>query len=315
MKTAATPVSSGYRRMSPGKKKFLDSRYLLILVLPCILYLVLFNYVPIWGISISFMDYKPFLGVSGSTWVGAKHYIRFFTELNSWKLVRNTFLLSAYSLIISFPFTIFLALVVNEVRVDWTKKAFQTVSYMPHFISTVVIVGMLKSMLNPDSGLLMDFMNLFGFPRADVFTYPRYFRSLYIFSGIWQEAGWGAIIYYAALAAIDQELYEAAVIDGAGKLQQITHITLPCIAPTIVTLFVLRTGSLLSVGFEKAYLMQTTSNLVTSDVISTYVYRQGLAGSQFSYSTAVGLFNSLINLLFVVAANFVSRKLTDYSLW
>ncbi len=295
--------------------KFRDSYQLLILFLPCLIYYIMFAYFPLWGISIAFMDYKPFKGVSGSQWVGMKHFIRFFTDPNSWKLIRNTFLLSFYDLIFAFPFTIIFALIVNEIRQERLKKAFQTVTYMPHFISTVVIVGMLKSFLNPTNGMIMNVLALFGFERIDMFSYAAYFRRLYVLSGMWQGTGWGAIIYYAALSNISQELYEAAVIDGANKFKQTIYITIPCITPTIVTLFILRTGSLLSVGFEKAYLMTTTATLSVADVISTYTYRQGLAGGQFSYATAVGLFNSVINLVFLVVANYGSRKLTDSSLW
>ncbi len=295
--------------------KFRDSWQLLILFLPCLIYYLMFNYAPLWGISIAFMDYRPFKGLSGSAWVGLKHFTRFFNNPDSWKLIRNTFLLSFYDLLFAFPFTIIFALIVNEIKQERIKKGFQTITYMPHFISTVVIVGLLKNFLNPNSGLITNFLALLGFPRIDMFSYSRYFRRLYVLSGIWQGVGWSAIIYYAALSNINQELYESAVIDGANKLEQTWYITLPSILPTIVTLFILRTGSLLSVGFEKAYLMTTSATLSVADVISTYVYRQGLAGGEFSYATAVGLFNSVINLFFLVVANYGSRKLTDSSLW
>lgn len=295
--------------------KFKDSWQLLILFLPCFIYYVMFSYVPIWGISIAFMDYKPFKGVAGSEWVGMKHFIRFFNDPNSLRLIRNTFLLSFYDLLFAFPFTIIFALIVNEIKNERVKKGFQTITYLPHFISTVVVVGMLKSFLEPTHGMIMNLLAAFGFERIDMFSYSQYFRRLYVLSGIWQQTGWSAIIYYAALSNIDQELYEAASIDGANKLQQTLYITLPSIASTIVTLLILRTGSLLSVGFEKAYLMTTAATLSVADVISTYTYRQGLAGSQFSYATAVGLFNSVINLLFLVIANYSSKKLTESSLW
>jgi len=314
-KNASGTAKAVPKKKSKGLKKFLDSWQLLVLFLPCFVYYVMFAYVPMWGIAFSFMDYKPFLGLAGSKWVGFEHYQMFFSDPNSWTLVKNTFLISFYDLLFSFPFTIIFALIVNEIKQEKLKKAFQTVTYMPHFISTVVIVGILKSLLDPSNGMIMNVLMNFGFPKIDLFAYSEYFRPMYILSGIWQGTGWGAIIYYAALSNIDQELYEAAVIDGANKFQQIIHITIPSIIPTIVTLFILRTGSLLSVGFEKAYLMQTTANLSTSDVISTYVYRQGLAGSRFSYATAVGMFNSVINLAFLLISNYGSKKLTENSLW
>ncbi len=298
-----------------GLRKFRQSYQLLILFLPCFIYYVMFVYIPMFGISISFMDFKPFIGFAGSKWVGLKHYIRFFTDPYSWQLVRNTFLLSFFDLLISFPATIVFALIVNELKQPRIKKSFQTITYMPHFISVVVVVGMLKNFLNPSGGLLFDLFRNFGMPNIDLFTYSQYFRGLYISSGIWQNIGWSAIIYYAALSNIDPQLYESAVIDGANKFRQITQITIPSILPTIVILFVLRTGSLLTVGFDKAFLMQTTATYSTSDVISTYVYRSGLAGNQFSYSSAVGVFNSFVNLAFVLFANYASKKVTDTGLF
>lgn len=309
------PLASPTKKKSPGARKFHDSWQLLILLAPLVIYYILFSYIPLWGISVAFMDYRPFKGITDSKWVGMQQFQRFFGDPNSWKLIKNTFLLSFYDLVISFPFTIFFALIVNDIRNEKVKKGFQTVTYLPHFISTVVIVGMMKNFLNPDTGLIMNFLANLGMKRIDMFAYARFFRRLYILSGIWAGTGWGAIIYYAALSNVDQEMYEAAVIDGANKLHQVWYITLPSIAPTIVTMFILRTGSLLSVGFEKAYMMQTSATLSVSDVISTYTYRQGLAGGQFSYATAVGIFNSVVNLLFLIGANTISRKFSESSLW
>ena len=301
--------------MSPGMRKFLGSWQLLILFIPCFLYFLLYRYIPLWGISISFMDYMPFKGISGSEFVGLKHYIRFFQDPRSWLLVRNTFLISFFTLLFTFPFTIIFALVVNEVRQAKLKKAFQTISYMPHFISIVVVVGLLKSFLTPGTGLISQIVIFFGGPAIDLLSFPEYFRSLYVFTALWQSTGWSAIIYFAAISNIDQELYESAVIDGANKWKQIIYITLPCIMPTIITLLILSTGNLLSVGFEKTFLMQTPATYSTSDVISTYVYRQGLVGGQFSYTTAVGLFNSVVNLLMLVTANSISRRFSEHSIW
>ena len=295
--------------------KFKDSYQLVILFLPCFIYFFMFVYAPMWGLSIAFMDYKPFLGMSGSNWVGFKHFIRFFSSTMTWTLIKNTFLLSFYSLIISFPFTIIFALIVNEIRQPRLKKGFQTITYMPHFISVVVIVGMLKQFLKIDGGLIFGVLRTFGFPRIDVFSFSKYFRILYISSGIWQGTGWAAIIYYAAFAGISPELYESAVIDGANKFRQIIYITLPSIMPTIITLFILNTGHLLSIGFDKAYLMQVATNISASEVISTFVYKNGLLGAQYSYGAAVGLFNSFVNLGFVALANYGAKKLTQTSLY
>lgn len=297
------------------KKKIYESRQLLVLFLPCFLYFIIFKYLPMWGILISFKDYMPFKGFLNSNWVGLKHYTRFFNDPRAFVLVRNTFLLSFYTLIFSFPYTIIFALIVNEVRHVKTKKLFQTVSYMPHFISTVVVIGMLKAFLTPGSGMISNVLVSFGMKPIDLLSFPKYFRPLFVITDMWQHTGWNAIIYFAAIAGINPSLYESSVIDGANKFRQIIHITLPCIMPTIITLLILRTGSLLSVGFEKTLLMQVPATYSVSDVIATYVYRQGLVGGQFSYSTSVGVFNSIVNFVFLVASNYLSGKLSEHSLW
>lgn len=286
-----------------------------MLFAPCFLYFIIFKYLPMWGILISFKDFMPFKGFFGSQWVGLKHYKRFFNDPRALMLVKNTFLISFYTLIISFPYTIIFALIVNEIKNEKAKKLFQTISYMPHFISTVVVVGMLKSFLTPGSGMISNLLVSLGMEPKDLLSYPDYFRSLYVITDVWQHTGWNAIIYFAAIAGIDPALYESAIIDGANKFKQIIYITIPCIMPTIITLLILRTGSLLSVGFEKVFLMQAPSTYSVSDVISTYVYRQGLVGGQFSYSAAVGVFNSIVNFIFLVTANYLSKRLTEYSLW
>jgi len=268
-----------------------------------------------WGILVSFKDYMPFKGFFNSEWVGLKHYIRFFNDPRAFILVRNTFLISFYTLIFSFPYTIIFALIVNEIKQMKIKKIFQTISYMPHFISTVVVIGMLKAFLTPGSGFISNFLVSLGMEPIDMLSYPRYFRTLFVLTDMWQHTGWNAIIYFAAISNINPSLYESAVMDGANKFHQIIYITIPSIMPTIITLLILRTGSLLSVGFEKTLLMQVPATYSVSDVISTYVYRQGLVGGQFSYSTAVGLFNSLINLAFLVTSNYAARKFSEYSLW
>ena len=292
--------------------KFKDSYQLLILFLPCFLYLIFFSYVPIWGISIAFMEYRPFLGFRDSPWVGLEHFRNFFNDPFATRIIVNTFMLSFYDLIIAFPFTIVFALVVNEIKQPRIKKSFQTITYMPNFISTVVIVGMMRNFLSPGGGFLFNILQSLGFPRIDIFSFSGYFRTLYIGSGIWSGTGWGAIIFYAAFAGISPELYESAVIDGANKFKQIIHITIPSILPTIAILFILRTGTILSIGFDKAFLMQSPPNLSTSEVISTYVYK-GLVGNQMSFASAVGLFNSVVNLFFILLANYGTKKMTQTS--
>ena len=298
-----------------GLKKFKDSYQLLILFLPCFVYYVMFVYVPMYGLSISFMDFRPFRGFEGSSWVGLKHYERFFTDSYSWTLVRNTFLLSFYDLIFGFTLTIVFALLVNEIRLLKVKRTFQTITYLPHFISVVVVVGMMRSFLNPDGGLLFSLLQFFGMPRTDIFIHAEYFRTLYVSSGIWQSIGWQAIIYYAAIAGINPELYESAAIDGASRFQRAIHITLACIKPTIIILLILRMGSILSVGFDKAYLMQTVTTVSVSEILNTFVYSRGIAGNEMSYASAVGVFNSVVNCIFLLAANFIAKKTTGRSLF
>lgn len=294
-------------------KKFLGSKYLLLLFTPCFVYYVLFKYLPLWGILISFKNYSPFIGFLDSPWVGFKYFKMFFAYNGFFRLIRNTFLLSFYSLLWGFPAPIIFALILNEVRNMRIKRLVQTVSYLPHFISTVVVVSMVKMFLSP-RGVINSLLINIGIGRIDFMTDPGYFRTIYVASGIWQDLGWGSIIYLSALANIDPNLYEAALIDGANKLKQLIYITLPCIAPTIITMFLLRTGGLLSVGFEKVYLMQVPVTYETSDVINTFVFRQGLISGNFSYASAVGLFNSVVNVIFLVTANYLARY-SENSLW
>ena len=300
--------------------KFKDSRWLLLLLLPCILYYAFFVYAPMWGIIVSFKDYKPFLGFSGSKWVGFKHYMRFFTNPASWQLLRNTLTLSVYELVFGFTGTIVFALIVNEILQLRIKKAFQTITYIPYFISTVIIVGMLRLFLNPTGGLIFDILQRFGFPAIDMFAYSKYFRMLYVTSGIWQNIGWGAVIFYAAFAGISPELYESAVIDGANKLKRIVHITLPGILPIIIIRLILYIGSMLTIGFDKIFLMQTPTTISVSEVIETYIFKYGIGGgeygaSQFSYGAAMGMFNSVVNMILLFSANFIAKKTTKNSLF
>lgn len=297
------------------KNKLYKSRFLLILFLPCLIYYILFKYIPMWGILISFKDFKPFIGFADSAWVGIKHFTAFFNSPDAWRIIRNTLQLGLYSLIWGFPFPILFALLLNEVTSLKYKKLVQTVSYMPHFLSAVVICGMVITFLSPMRGVINQIIGWAGVDPINFMAQSKYFRSIYVVSDIWQQVGWGAIIYIAAITNVDAQLYEAAMIDGASKWKQIRCITLPCIAPTIVTMLILRTGSILEVGLEKVLLLQNPAIYESADIIATYVYRQGIVGSNMSYATAIGLFSALTNLVLLFSANFFSRKFSETSLF
>ncbi len=290
-------------------------KYLLLLFLPVAVYYVVFQYVPMAGIVLAFQDFLPGRGVFGSPWVGLHWFEQFFGSVYFTRTVRNTLLINVYSLLFGFPFPILFALVLNEVRAMAFKRTVQTVSYLPHFVSTVVVVGMLVNFLSPTDGIVNTLIKNLGGKPIFFMAEPSWFRALYVGSGIWQEFGWGSIIYLAALAGIDPQLYEAARIDGAGRFQQMLHVTLPGIAPTIVILLILSIGNLLSVGFEKVILMYSPATYETADVISSYVDRRGIVGAEFSYAAAVGLFNSVVNFLLLMAANWLSKKANQTSLW
>mgnify|MGYP001073219579 CR=1 FL=1 len=285
-------------------------RSLWAMSIPGIVLCVTFSYLPMWGILISFKKYSLYSGFFASRWVGLRYFQQFFNDVFAVRVIINTFLLSFYNLLFSFPMPIFLALLLNEMRLPKFKKITQTITYLPHFISTVIIVGMLKTFFSA-SGII----NRIFDTNINFFMQPEWFRPLYIGSGIWQGIGWGSIIYLAAIAGIDPTLYEAATIDGASRIHKMRFITLPSIANTIVVLLILNVGRMMSVGFEKVYLMYNETIYSTADVLSTYVYRMGLQGGNFGYGTAVGLFNSIVNLVLLFITNAVARKLSDYSLW
>ena len=295
--------------------KLKDGKYLLLLVLPAVICMLLFYYLPMWGVLISFKQYSPFKGFVDSPWVGLKHFRVFFENPFFYKYFRNTILLSAYSILWGFPAPIVFALILNDVQNIKFKKLVQTVSYMPHFYSTVVVVGLFTMFLSPTSGPINKLIMSLGFNRVSFLADARYFRTIYISSEIWQSLGWGTIIYLAALTNIDPQLYEAAIIDGASKFKRLVYITLPCLAPTIITMLLLRLGQVMNVGFERAYLLQKPSTYETSDIIQTYIYRTGIEGNNFSFASAVGLFNSAINVFFLVTCNKLSQYLTETSLW
>ena len=289
---------------------------LYLFVIPAIVYLFIFNYLPMYGVQIAFRNFVAKKGITGSDWVGLKHFMRAFRLPNFIDIIKNTLVLSLYSIAVSFPVPIILALVINEIRNPLFKRSVQTISYAPHFISTVVLVSMIEMFCNTDYGVINRICMLFdGGKPIPFLADQRYFRSLYVLSGVWQTAGWSAIVYLSALAGIDPALHESAMIDGASRMQRIIHINLPGILPTISILFILQVGSLMSVGFEKVYLMQKPLNLDVSEIISTYVYKQGLQQSQFSFSSAVGLFNSVVNCVLLLITNYVSNALGGSSLF
>ncbi|TNJ61560.1 sugar ABC transporter permease [Paenibacillus hemerocallicola] len=287
--------------------------YYVMFFIPLVYFLV-FHYVPMFGILIAFKNYNVFQGVFDSPWVGTKYFRQFLTDPYFYKLVRNTLLIGLYHIMFSFPAPIVLALLLNELKHHVFKRFVQTVSYLPHFLSTVVVVGIIVNFMSYD-GIMNQFMGLLGLEPVHFLMSPEWFRSIYIGSEIWQGIGWGSIIYLAALTAIDPQLYEAATIDGANRWKQMIHVTLPGIAPTIVILLLFNIGAVMNVSFEKILLLSNGSNQDASDVIALHVYRRGLISSDFSYATAVGLFNSVIAVLLLTFANRVSKKVSETSLW
>lgn len=304
--------------MKDLKKKmrtdWVRNRSLYILVIPVVVFYILFNYKPIYGAIIAFQDYTPRLGISGSEWVGLENFKRFFSDIYFGRLMRNTLLLSFYDIVFGFPAPIILALLLNEVHNRFFKNVTQTITYLPHFISMIVVCGMLTD-FSLSTGLFNDIIEFFGGERHPLLQDPSLYRTIYILSGIWQQVGWGTIIYLSALAGVDSQLYEAAQIDGAGKWKQTLHVTLPGIAPTIITMFILKIGKLMSMGYEKTILLYNPSTYETADIISSYVYRIGLLEQDWSYSTAIGLFNSVINFALLILANKLSKKYSETSLW
>jgi len=288
---------------------------LYLLILPVIVYFVIFEYFPMYGVVIAFKDFIATKGIWGSPWVGFKHFERFFDSYYFWRLIKNTLGIGIYELLVGFPIPILLALLIHEVRSSFFKRFVQTVTYAPHFLSTVVVVGMLFLFLSPQTGFVNRLLELVGFKPISFMTEPGWFKTIYVLSGVWQHMGWSSIVYLAALSAVDPQLHEAARVDGANRLQRIWHINVPGILPTIVILLILNVGRLLSVGFEKVFLMQNPLNMQASDVIATHVYRSGILGAQYSYSAAVGLFNSVTIFVMLVIVNYIARKINETSLW
>ena len=302
-------------RVKKGLRERLSNGALYVMLLPAVVYILLFAYKPMYGVLIAFKDYKMNLGILGSPWVGFANFTRLFKT--PWFLItlKNTLTISVLSLVLGFPLPIILALMLNEVPHEGTKRTIQTISYAPHFISTVVMCGMLMLFLSPTSGVINKLIELCGGRTVQFMQYPRYFKWVYVISDIWQGVGWSSIIYFAALSGVDKSLLEAADIDGASRMQKIWNINLPVLVPTIVTLLILQCGSLLSVGYEKVYLLQTDTNLKGSEVISTYVYKVGLEQADFSFSTAVNIFNSVVNSTILILTNTLSNRVGKVGLW
>ena len=318
MTTKIKPVEiNHYNKGSLGQRISRDfslNKYKYLLILPVLVYLFLFCYKPMYGLVIAFQNYKPTRGIAGSKWVGFLWFETFFKDPYFFRLIRNTFLLSLLNIVFGFPAPILLALLLNEVGNNKFKRTVQTITYMPYFISMVVMCSIIKIYCQ-ENGLFSQIAEFFGGSRKNYLMDAGAFRPIHVLSGIWQGIGWNSIIYLAALAGIDQAQYEAARIDGANRFQQVLHITIPGILPTIVILFVLRMGSILNVGYEKVLLLYNTSTYETADVLSTYIYRMGLESQKYSLSTAVGLFNTLVNIVFLVLTNWISRRTTESGLF
>lgn len=287
---------------------------LYLFLVPAITYFIIFHYIPMYGVQIAFKDFYANLGITGSPWVGFTHFERFFSSYYFTRLLRNTILLSLYGLAL-FPLPIAFALMLNELKNGRFKKWTQTLTYAPHFISVVVVVGMIIAFLDPITGIINHVITALGGQAIPFLTSPTWFRHVFVWSEQWQRLGWGTIIYLAALAGVNPELHEAAKIDGATRMQRIFHINIPSIIPTIVIIFLLNLGSFMATGFEKVLLMQNSLNAETSDVIATFVYRIGLLGGQYSFAAAIGLFESLINITLLVLANYTARKVSNNHLW
>ena len=294
--------------------EFVKYKYLYLMILLPFLWFIIFKYIPMYGLVISFKRYSLFKGISGSPWIGFKYYKQIFTDTYTLKLLKNNLLLGLYSVLSGFPAPIILAIMFNEIKIVKYKRITQTISYLPHFISTVLIVGILNELFNMDGIFNSALYKIFG-DKTDFLGSSKWFRALYIGSDIWQQCGWGAIIYLAALSGVDVSLYEAAYIDGCGRWKKIWHIDLPSILPTIQILFILRLGSILGASFEKVYLMQNPGNTVVSEILQTAVYKRGIINGEFSYSTALGLLTNVVSFVFLITANLISRKANGNSLW
>ena len=314
-------IFSGEKKVNNGRslsyvlaRDFRQNKYKYLLILPVLAYFILFCYKPMYGLVIAFQDYRANLGIMRSKWVGLRNFITFFKDPYFFRLLRNTLSISLLSIVFGFPAPILLAILLNEINNTAFKRTVQTITYMPYFISMVVVCSLIR-IYTSSEGLFSQIAAAFGGSGKNYLMYPQYFYPIYVLSGIWETIGWNSIIYLAALTGIDPEQYEAAIIDGAGRFRRIWSITLPNLLPIIMVLFILRMGGILNVGFEKIILLYNANTYQVADVISTFVYRRGIQEAAYSYATAVGLFNSLVNIVFLVSANTLSRKFTDSSLF
>ncbi len=319
---SATKVARGEpknRLSAPNKqnvfKRFWKTRFLFVLFLPALVYFILFKYVPMWGISIAFHKYSIYKGLAGSKFIGLYHFKVFFQSPEWWKYTRNTLALGAMGVFITFPLTIIFALLLNEVRGERFKKVTQTVSYLPHFLSVVVVVGLMQSLCDPTSGAINTIIKFFGGEPIYFFTETKWFRPLYEISDLWAQLGWGTIIYLAAISSVDPGLYEAARLDGAGRFRQMMNITIPSIMPTVSTMFIMKIGHIMGDSLEKVLLMQSAVTYEVSQTISTYSYYVGLSKGNFDFGTAIALYCNVVNLVFLFGSNFVSKKLTENSIF
>lgn len=297
------------------KKQLQENWILYVMILPVIIYFLVFEYYTMYGVTLAFKKFNPKAGILGSPWIGLKNFERLFRSYNFGIMIRNTLEISLYSLVVGFSLPIVFALMLNYVKSEKLKKFVQTVSYAPHFISTVVVCSMLTVFMAPDTGIFNILRSLVGLESVNFLAKADWFKDIYVWSGVWQGLGWSAVIYISALSGVDPEMHEAAIIDGASKVQRMIHIDIPSIKGTIVMLLILRMGSIMSVGFEKVYLLQNSLNYNESLIISTYVYEVGLLDGDYAFSTAVGLFNNVINVILLVAANIFSKKVLDESLF
>lgn len=306
------PARSGFTSIISHMRR---DKQLLILFIPCLLFYLIFRYGPLYGLIIAFKDYSAFKGIIDSSWVGLKHFERFFSSPDFFKLFRNTLYLGFFTLLFSFPFPILLAISLNEVRLRWFKKTIQTFSYLPTFLSVVIISSMVIDFLSPNNGLINQIIHALGFEKKYFLIDRNWFRPIYVMSDIWTTTGYEAIIYLAAIAGINPTLYEAARVDGCSRFRMIWHVTIPCMLPTILIMFILKTGAMMRVGYEKVLLLYHPATYEVADVFSTFVYRKGLLEMNYSYGAAVGMFEAVVAMVMLLTANFISRRLGGGGLW
>jgi putative aldouronate transport system permease protein len=317
--SASEAIQESYPHKPKGRselvRRLARNKLLYAMILPGLALLLVFKYAPMWGLVIAFQDYQPFKGVSGSSWVGLKHFERLFSEPMFWNIFKNTILLFLYNILFFFPVPIILSLMLNEIRINVFKRFIQTLIYIPHFMSWVIIVSISYVMLTIDGGIINELLVMLGFEKVNFLLNETMFRPMYIMQVIWREAGWGTIIYLAAIAAVDPQLYEAARMDGANRLRQVWHVTLPAIRSVIVVLLILKIGDVLELGFEHVYLLLNAMNREVAEIFDTYVFTTGLRQGQFSYSTAIGFFKSIVGFVLVIVVNWLARKFGEEGIY